>query len=72
MNMHHGIFVVYDFHSATSTERAQPSKEILMVLQQVDVCPLWETPSFTSVLNASYSKVAKNNNNKLAQMSTLE
>ena len=64
MNMHHGSFV-YDFHSATNTERAQPAKEILMVLREVDVCPLWETPSFTSVVNAWYSKVAKNSSNKL-------
>ena len=38
-------------HSATNTEQAHPAKEILMVLRQVDFCPLWETPSFTSVLN---------------------
>ena len=39
------------FHSATKTERTQPAKEIFMVLRQVDFCPLWETPTFTSVLN---------------------
>ena len=55
MNMHHDSFVVYDFHSATNTERAQPAKEILMVLREVDGCPLRETPSFTSVLNAQMS-----------------
>ena len=47
------------FHSATNTERAQPAKEILMLLRQVDVCPLWETTSFTSVVNMTLQSCKK-------------
>ena len=53
-------------HRDTNTERAPAVKEIVIVLREVDVCPLSETPSFTSVFSD-----AKNNNNKLVQMNSV-
>ena len=61
-------------HTANNTERAPAATEILMVLREVDFCPLSETPSFTSVFNDTpkmRNKKNNLNNNKLVQINSV-